>query len=251
MPSRNQFTFAAVPIPLTRGPFPQSFSFAPPSMSCFRFRASNCHRSTYMIQCHCSIENSIDSSSSRRSHVLPQSLESGSAPSRSHTWQFNSIQYTNIVSPSRAMQSLSHVVHSTSMLKFAVRSPSSSVRIVISLSSSCSFLHFRLISASNRFRNSFSVIQLQFKFNSRLLRFSLVPFGAGSPSITSGSNSNYVRTLRRSTIRIQQSTRKIVEFQVNQVVCYQLPIRVASVARSRRPPSWRKKNRIDPSSRIE
>ena len=157
---------------------------------------------------------------------------------------------TIIVSPSRAMLSLSHVVHSTSMLKFAVRSPSSSVRIVISLSSSCSFFNFRLISASNRFRNSFSVIQLQFKFNSRLLRFSLVPFGAGSPSITSGSNSNYVRTLRRSTIRIQQSTRKIVEFQVNQVLCYQLPIRVASVARSRCPPSWRKKNRIDPLSRI-
>ena len=84
MPSRNQFTFAAVPIPLTRGPFPHSFSFAPPSMSCFRFRASNCHRSTYMIQCH-SIENSIDSSSSRCSYVLPQSLESDSAPSRSHT----------------------------------------------------------------------------------------------------------------------------------------------------------------------
>ena len=136
------------------------------------------------------------------------------------------------------------------MLKFAVRSPSSSVRIVISLSSSCSFFNFRLISASNRFRNSFSVIQLQFKFNSRLLRFSLVPFGAGSPSITSGSNSNYVRTLRRSTIRIQQSTRKIVEFQVNQVLCYQLPIRVASVAHPRRPPSWRKKSRTDPSSRI-
>ena len=149
------------------------------------------------------------------------------------------------------MLSLLRFIHSTSFLLKSLRiRPHYPFALSFLLSSPCSFFNFRLISASNRFRNSFSVIQLQFKFNSRLLRFSLVPFGAGSPSITSGSNSNYVRTLRRSTIRIQQSTRKIVEFQVNQVLCYQLPIRVASVARSRRPPSWRKKNRIDPSSRI-